>query len=271
MEIQDRYFELLKREIFKDTSLDFNQFKNNYLKRRLGVRMRVKGVKTYDKYLRLLFSDPGEYDFLLKDITINVTEFFRDPEVFHIIWEEILPLMIYNKVKHNRRVIRLWSAGCSSGEEPYSLAILMRDLLAEKFDNFVISIYGTDIDDASLETAKMGIYLPRQVENVEPELLSHYFKNNGEKYEVKDEIKDMVKFKKLDLFSQVNISHFDIIFCRNVMIYFNKDMQEKLFQRFHESLNDGGYLIIGKTEGIFSGERDKFEIINSRERIYQKK
>ena len=115
MNIQDKYFELLKREILKDTSLDFNHFKNNYLKRRLGVRMRVKGVETYDKYLRLLFSDPSEYDFLLKDITINVTEFFRDPEVFHIIWEEILPLLIYKKVRQNRRVIRLWSAGCLSG------------------------------------------------------------------------------------------------------------------------------------------------------------
>lgn len=270
MNTQDRYFELLKREIFKDTSMDFNQYKNNYLKRRLNVRMRVKGVSTYDKYLRIIKSDSNEYNFLLNDITINVTQFFRDPEVFHIIENEILPLVIYEKVKKKRKVMRFWSAGCASGEETYSLSILIKDLLDEKFDTFIVSIYGTDIDNNCLEAAKKGKYLPRQVENVKPRDLNRYFAFNGEMYEISDEIKEMVRFRKQDLFNGIKGGHYDIIFCRNVMIYFTKDMQEKLFETFYNSLNIGGYLVIGKTEGLFGNSRHKFEIVNCRERIYQK-
>lgn len=107
MDLQDRYFELLKREIFKDTFIDFDQYKNTYLKRRLGVRMRACSVGTYDKYLQILTTDPTEYNLLLQDITINVTQFFRDPKVFQIIENEILPLIIYNKVTKKRKVIRL--------------------------------------------------------------------------------------------------------------------------------------------------------------------
>ncbi len=137
---EERDFFLLKRRIFNDTSLDCHQYKDNYLKRRIGVRMRTRGLETHGEYLRFLASDPTEYDDLLKDITINVTQFFRDPEAFELIFEEILPFLIYNKVKSNRRVIRLWSAGCASGEEAYSLAILMNDLLGEEFDNFLVNI-----------------------------------------------------------------------------------------------------------------------------------
>ena len=271
MNIQDKYFEMLKREIFKDTSLDLNQYKPNYLKRRLGVRMRAKGVRSYDKYFRLLFSEPGEYEFLLKDVTINVTEFFRDPEVFRVMEDEILPWMIYSKVKHKRRVIRFWSAGCSSGEEAYSLAIIIKELLGEKFDTFISYIYGTDIDDTCLYTARIGKYLPRQVENVKPKYIKRYFTFDGELYKISDEIKNMVRFRKQDLFSSKLGGHFDLIVCRNVIIYFTKDMQDRLFESFYNSLNKDGYLILGKTEGLFGESRDRFEIINSRERIYQKK
>jgi chemotaxis protein methyltransferase CheR len=207
----------------------------------------------------------------MKDITINVTQFFRDPEVFHLVETEILPILIFNKVKQKRKVIRVWSAGCASGEEAYSLAILFKDLLAEKFDTFIVSIQGTDIDDSSLTAAKVGKYLPRQLENMKPELLKRYFSFDGEMYKLADEIKDMVRFRKLDLFSEKKSSHFDIIFCRNVIIYFTKEMQEILFNGFHDALNQGGYLVIGKTEGLFGDSKDNFEIINSRERIYQKK
>jgi chemotaxis protein methyltransferase CheR len=268
--VQERYFELLKREIFKDTSLDFNQYKNNYLRRRLSVRMRACGVESYDKYLRIIKSDPEEYNFLLKDMTINVTQFFRDPEVFRIIEKEILPLLIYDKVKHKRKVIRLWSAGCASGEEAYTIAIIMRELLAEKLNTFIVAIHGTDIDETSLAAAKEGKYLPRQVENVNPRYLKKYFTTDGEMYKIKDVIKDMVRFSKQDLFNGTRGSHFDIIICRNVIIYFTKEMQDKLFEKFYYSLNSGGYLIIGKTEGLFGDSKDNFNIINSRERIYQK-
>jgi chemotaxis protein methyltransferase CheR len=270
MNIEDWNFELLKREIFKDTSVDFDQYKNNYLKRRLGVRMRARSITSYDRYRRILESDPSEYNLLLKDITINVTEFFRDPKVFKVIETEILPLIIYNKVTNNRRVIRIWSAGCATGEEPYSVAILLRDLIEDEFDNFLISVYGTDIDDSSLMAAKGGNYLPRQVTNVKPDYLDKYFIIDGENYQVSDQVKEIVKFKKHDLFTENRMSHFDLILCRNVMIYFTKEMQAKLVTRFYRSLNLGGYIVFGKTEGLLGNIKDNFTIVNSEERIYQK-
>jgi chemotaxis protein methyltransferase CheR len=270
MEVQERYFEILKHEIFKDTTLDFSQYKDNYLKRRLNIRMRACGVGSYDKYLRLLRTDPTEYDFLLKDVTINVSQFFRDPGMFRLLEKEVLPLLIYEKVKKSRKVLRFWSAGCATGEEAYSLAILLRDLLAESFDTFLPSIYGTDIDDDSLAHARAGRYLPRQVENVHPRLLKRYFTFDGEMYGVEDDIRNMVRFKKEDLFNYNQATYFDIILCRNVIIYFTRDMQERLFSNFYDVLNLNGYLIIGKTEGIFGDSKDKFEVVNSKERIYQK-
>jgi chemotaxis protein methyltransferase CheR len=261
---------LLKRKIFKDTSLDCNQYKDKYLKRRINVRMNVRKIETYNEYMQLLKSDPYEYDNLLNDITINVTQFFRDKEVFEMIFEEILPYLIYLKVKNERRLIRIWSAGCASGEEAYSLAIFMHDLLGEEFHNFIVNIHGTDIDDESLNAAKIGKYLPRQLENVPTVYLYRYFTFDGETYEISHELRDMVKFKKQDLFSESKNSHYDLIICRNVIIYFTKEMQEKLFHNFFNGLNQDGYLVIGKTETILGDSMNLFEPVNLKERIYQK-
>lgn len=267
----DINFMLLKRKIFKDTSLDCHQFKDNYLKRRIGVRMRARCLENHSEYLHLLKKDPSEYDHLLNDITINVTRFFRDPEVFKLLEEEIIPLLIYNKVKKNRKIIRFWSAGCASGEEAYSLAIILRDLLGEEMDNFIASIHGTDIDDTSLNMAREGRYLPIQVENVKTEYLAKYLIDNGEMYQVSQEIKEMVKFRNQDLFSDKKGAHFDLISCRNVLIYFTKEMQKTLILQFYNALNDNGYLILGKTETLMGEASRKFKVIDTRERIYQKR
>lgn len=267
----ERDFTLLKRKIFHDTSLDCHQFKDNYLKRRIGVRMRARGMENHWEYMRLLSKDPTEYDNFLKDITINVTQFFRDPQVFQLIEEEIMPLIILNKVEKNRRVIRIWSAGCASGEEPYSLAIIMRELLGEEFDNFILTIQGTDIDQGSLVTARDGKYLPDQVENVKLEYLNRYFQFDGDLYIISEDIKDMVRFRNNDLFSGRKGANFDLVLCRNVLIYFTRDMQKALFKQFYNSLNMHGYLVIGKTETLVGEVTEKFEVINTRERIYKKR
>lgn len=134
-----------------------------------------------------------------------------------------------------------------------------------------MSIYGTDIDDKSLADAKKGKYLPRQVENVKSTYFNKYFSYDGELYKISNEIKDIVRFKKHDLFKYNKLSHFDLILCRNVMIYFTKQMQEKLFERFYKALNFDGYLIVGKTEALFGDVKDGYDIVNSKERICQKR
>lgn len=260
----------LKKKIFYDTTLDCHQYKDNYIKRRIAVRMNARKVPTYLDYMRLLTSDPDEYDALLKDLTINVTHFFRDPEVFHILEEEFLPLLIYHKVQSRKRVIRIWSAACASGEEPYSIAIIMHDLLGAEIDNFIVTILGTDIDEPSLRSAKIGEYLPSQIENVRLGYLNSYFQFDSDMYLLSDQIKEMVRFKKLDLFSEVRGGNFDLILCRNVLIYFTKEMQKRLIDNFYDSLNWGGYLVLGKTETLMGSPQHKYDTVNTRERIYQK-
>jgi chemotaxis protein methyltransferase CheR len=267
---KDSYFPLIKRKILRDTSLDLHQYKDKYIKRRIAVRMHATKASTYREYMHLLSSEPTEYDNLLKELTINVTHFFRDPEVFRILEEEYLPLLIFDKVQSDKRTVRIWSAGCASGEEPYSLAIIMHDLFGEDLMDFKVSIIATDIDEESLKTAKKGIYPHEQVKKTRLDYLNRYFRYDDKMYQISEEIKEMVIFKKRDLFIDPKKGNFDIIMCRNVLIYFTKEMQRKLFENFYRSLNWGGYLILGKTEALTGEIQGKLHAVNLRERIYQK-
>jgi chemotaxis protein methyltransferase CheR len=178
--------------------------------------------------------------------------------------------MIYRKVIKNTPRIRVWSAGCSSGEEPYSIAIILRELLGEEYDSFTISIVGSDIDEECLMAAREGRYLPRQVVNVPKPYLEKYFSFDGQMYQVCPEIMDMVEFKNVDLFSSTAGTGYDVILCRNVVIYFTKDMQERLYMKFYKALNPDGYFIMGNTETLVGEATRHLTSIKSRERVYQK-
>ena len=266
----DQGFQNLKGLIIQHLSLDCHQYKDSYLKRRLAVRMRARGVEGFDNYADLLRVDPIEHDQLMHDLTINVTQFFRDEAVFRVLENDVLPLLIYHKVMDEDQSINIWSAGCSSGEEPYSIAILMKELLGEEFDNFSTKIIASDIDKGVLEKASEGIYLPRQVVNVPKQYLSKYFIFNDGMYQISPDIRDMVQFRNIDLFTSTAGSNFDMILCRNVVIYFTREMQERLYMKFHRSLNSGGYLVMGNTETLLGDAASMFTSIHSRERIYQK-
>ncbi|WP_019177212.1 CheR family methyltransferase [Methanomassiliicoccus luminyensis] len=266
----DPEFIALKKEVYRKTSLDCEQFKDSYLRRRFAARMRSRGVQQYADYIALLGSDPAEAGELMRDITINVTQFFRDAPVFKALEEEVVPLLIYRKVKEGRPIIKVWSAGCSSGEEPYSVAIILRDLLGEEYDKFSVSIVATDIDRECLMSGQEGIYLPRQLMNVAPEHLRKYFVQEGERHRVVPEIRDMVDFLELDLFSGTAGTNFDLILCRNVAIYFTKEMQERLYMKFVRALGEGGYFVMGNTENLVGDASRMLTTVRTRERIYQK-
>lgn len=267
----DKEFLSLKKHIYSATTLDCDQYKDTYLQRRFAVRMRATSTHDYNDYIRFLGSHPEEYDELMRDITINVTQFYRDEFVFKAVEEEILPLLIYDKVMKGRNIIRIWSAGCSSGEEPYSLAIIMRELLGDDIDNFHLTIMGTDIDEGSIQTALTGSYLPRQVTNIPKPYLQKYFTFDGTNYQLSEEIMSMVEFKFLDLFKGSAGHNWDVIFCRNVVIYFTKEMQERLYMNFYNSLGDGGYFVMGNTESLVGDAQKAFIQVKTRERIYQKR
>jgi len=266
----DRDFLALKNHILEHRSLDCNQYKDSYLQRRFAVRMRARGVDQYKDYIRLLSSDPCECDELMRDITINVTQFFRDGPVFRELEEEILPLLIYRKAIEGKSTIRIWSAGCSSGEEPYSLAIILKELLGDEIDSFRLEIIGSDIDEEMLLSAREGRYLPRQLVNVPPTYLEQYFRLEKDMYWLDQEIKDMVKFRTIDLFRTSAGSNLDMILCRNVVIYFTREMQERLYLEFYRSLNDGGFFVMGNTETLGGEASRLFNPVKSRERIFQK-
>ncbi len=263
-------FNRLLRFIFENRGLDCKQYKPNYLKRRVSVRMRARETPRYSDYLQLLRKDPEEYRSLLNDLTINVTEFFRDPDVYQALREKVLPEILEYKRAKRSNAIRIWSAGCATGEEPYSLAMLVHEYISRQkdSDSWMARITATDLDENSLQTARRGYY---PVVNVLPgDRLDRYFAVEGDGWQVRNEILHMVKFYRADLMHRPSQRYMDIIVCRNVLIYFEKEMQKKLLQFFHQSLRRDGFLVLGKSEAIVGTVGAQFEPYLRRERVYRK-
>ncbi|MBN1762562.1 MAG: protein-glutamate O-methyltransferase CheR [Methanomicrobia archaeon] len=265
-------FNTLKKKIWDRTGVDCSSYKDNYLKRRIDVRMKSKGFGTsYDDYTKFLEKNPDEYKALLNDITINVTEFFRDSETFNAFRNEVLPQVLSDKRNRKSKILRIWSAGCSIGEEPYTIGIILHEKLGLELNDYLVSIHATDIDENALKAARAGVYDAQALKNINKYQIPKYFDSDGNgKYHIKDKVKHLVRFNQHDLISGKKFSHFDIIFCRNVMIYFEKDFQSRLLLTFYNALNVGGYLILGRTETMPGAVRDQFLCVNTRERIYKK-
>lgn len=262
-------FEKLKTKIFEDRNFSCDQYKDQYLKRRFNIRMRATGTKSHREYLEVLDSDENEYSTLLDVLTVNVTEFFRDESVFNEV-EHVLRSLVEEKRKGNRNTLRIWSAGCSNGAEAYSVAILLHQVLGSHIDDFKITIFATDIDDASLKKGEDGIYNPDVLKRVKIIYLTKYFTKLDNKYQVIEPLRRMVSFKKHDLITDRGLRMIDMVLCRNVVIYFSKDLQGKLFLNFYNILNKGGYFVMGKTENLTEEVKRKFIPVNNKERIYRK-
>lgn len=265
----DEYYQTLKNLIQKNLGFNSNQYKDSHFKRRIDVRLRATNTSTYKEYVELLQSDRNEYPELMETLTVNVTNFFRNPEVYDIVEKEILPAIIKSKTG-GLRSIRIWSAGCSIGVEAYSLAMLFHHLLGKEFGKYNIKITGTDIDRESLLKAQSGVYSEAEMKDVRPAFLKKYFTKEEGKYLISDELKKITQFKKQDLISGPKMSGFDAVFCRNVTIYFQKELQEQLYMDFYNALGKDGFFVMGKTETLIGPSKDKFKSYNSKERIYQK-
>ena len=264
---EEQTFQLLRKKIRQERGLEVEGYRQSYLKRRIAVRMRANNINSYAEYIRVLNHSSEEYDFLMNDLTINVTQFFRDESTFEALRDDVLPKLISTKQGHGQRVIKAWCAGCATGEEPYSLAMLFHLLLGPEISHWLVRIYGTDIDLTCLKKAKEGEY--EGIASFRGRELKEYFDFNG-KYKLKDGIKQMLRFCPYDLTSEHWPNHFDLIVCRNVLIYFSKSLQEDLLCAFYCNLNKDGYLILGKTETLVGESRKKYKSVNIRECIYQK-
>ena len=269
-EDKEQVFQMLLNKIYEDRGVDFRQYYQGVIKRKLAVRIRTHNLESYSDYLRFLIRKPEEYDKLLDELCINVTEFFRDLPV----WEAIKKLfedLIKKKKSLKENIIRIWSAGCASGEEAYSIAIVLSKILKFEPQKFLVELYATDIDRKCLDAAKKAIYHKASLKNVGDKQLKVYFTalDNGA-YLVKDEISTMVKFQYLNLINDEPIKETDVVFCRNVFIYFNRNLQEQLLMKFYQSLRPQGYLIKGQSETIFSEAGSIFKDTDPNARIYQK-
>jgi chemotaxis protein methyltransferase CheR len=269
-EDKDQVFRMLLDKIKEDRGLDFSHYHQDLLKRRVAIRLRATGIATYSEYLRNLINNPAEYDRLFETLCINVSEFFRDPEV----WPKVaraLRQIIEEKKKNHNPFLCVWSAGCADGEEPYTIAILLKEILGAETADFRIEIAGTDVDEKSLKTAARGVYGKEFIKNVDKALLAKYFEAEGFEFRVKKELRQLVNFYYLDLTSEEHKKNVDIVFCRNVFIYFDRSLQEQLLMKFWRSLKSGGYLVMGKSETLISEAKHIFEEIDLDARLYRKK
>jgi chemotaxis protein methyltransferase CheR len=249
--LSDAEFQQLRQLIYEKTGIYFQDNKRYLLESRVGRRMNELRLPNGRAYLHALQNGQAHEEFrhLVNAITINETYFFRAPGHLEVLEEHILPEWL-----RTRHQIRIWSAGCSSGEEPYTLAIFLRDRILPRHPYARFEIIGTDINTNVLQQAQQGIYGDYAIRNVPPEYLQRYFVRQGDRYQVRDEIRKMVKFQMLNLADAVAMNamrHFDLIICANVLIYFDDNMKRRVVQSFYRSLVPGGYLFIGFSETLY--------------------
>ena len=269
-EDKEKALDGLINRIRDDRGVDFSGYRRPILKRRIALRLMANKVNSYAEYLSVIAGNPHEYEALFEALTINVSEFFRDPYVWMTI-KDIMQEIIERNVRENKPTV-LWSAGCAHGEEPYSLAIIAREINNFKMP---VKIYATDIDQYSLNRAREGVYdSMNTIRNVLKGFFNFnfdkYFSFRDGRYYVSDSLKELVEVKYLDLTALDYIGNVDMILCRNVFIYFDKALQEQSVDRFYRSLKPKGYLIVGETENLVPEARLVFKETKTHSRIYQK-
>lgn len=247
--------EYFEEWVLKDFGINLKAYKQNQLQRRILSLMSRVGVNSVEEYIDLLKKDKDQRIKFLDFITINVSEFFRNPEIFDEL-EKKIKIELLNNTSGS---LKIWSAACSIGAEPYSLSIIMDEISPNKKHKII----ATDLDMTILQRAKEGIYAQAEIKNVKKERLEKYFTKEGEKYKIKSSIKNVVTFKKHDLILDNYEKDFDLIVCRNVVIYFNQDIKDNIYKKFSESLKKGGLLFVGATESIYNYKDYGFEKVST--------
>lgn len=259
-------------KIFASYGLDLTRYKTSFIKRRLDRRMRILNISEYSQYAVVLKNNHNEFEEIFTSLSINVTNFFRDSTVFDRFQLSILPKILSDIGEHDK--IRVWSAGCASGEEPYSIAMMFKQATG-KSSNLDVEIIANDVNKIAIQFAERGRYPAKIVESLPQNIIINNFKKivddkNNVEYEIVQSIKDLVTFKVGDILSDTE-QFFDVIFCRNVLIYYEKEAQELIFTKFYKSLKNSGYMVLGMDETMFGRRCQKlFNPIMARERIYQK-
>src|SRR5947209_8548037 len=261
-------FTALLEYLKRSRGFDFTGYKPTSLERRIRKRMEGVNVESFEDYVDYLEVHPDEFVHLFNTILINVTSFFRDPPAWDYLAREVLPRLLAERP--SGEPIRVWSAGCASGQEAYTLAMLLAEALGTEAFRERVKIYGTDVDLDALNQARHASYAAREVEDVPPELLAKYFEPAGDRYVFQKDLRRCVIFGRHDLIQDAPISRLDLLVCRNTLMYFNAETQARILNRFHFAVNDGGYLFLGKAEMLLSQGGNAFAPVDLKRRLFTK-
>ena len=253
-------YEMFKKQVNSLVNIDLNYYKEKQMKRRISSLVSRNKFKDFDDYFEGLKGDKVLLEQFINYLTINVSEFYRNPSQWDVLEKDIVP----NLLDNNKKGLKIWSSACSTGEEPYSLVMM----LANFFPLKQIKILATDIDDEAMNKAKLGLYSEKSLANLPKGFKEKYFDNIQGSFKIKDDIKKCVEFKKMDLLKDNFPTNMDLITCRNVMIYFTEEAKELLYSKFHKALNNEGILFVGSTEQIIMPE--KYNLQSARTFFYKK-
>ncbi len=263
----DPAFGRLLEKLHIEHNSDFREYKEGSLLRRIRRRMAQVRIDRVDDYITFLDRHPGEHTALLNVILINVTRFFRDVEAWDVLRDRVLPVLLEHAT--STRSLRIWSAGCSSGEEPCSIAMLVADALGDDRDAYDVKIYGTDVDEDALATARTGLYRLEQIRDVPRDVAERYFYSDGQAFRIRRDLRKWCIFGRHDLTQDAPLSHMDLLVCRNVLIYFDTELQGRLLPRFHYATRNDGFLFLGRSESLLSRSRH-FVPIDFKWRLFQR-
>jgi len=263
----ERAFRDLLEMLSKTYNFDFREYKEASLARRIKARMAQVRIDGFAAYVEFVTQHQDEHVALFNTILINVTGFFRDPEAWNVLKTDVIPRIVEDASES--RSIRIWSAGCSSGEEPYSVAMLLADYLRERASNYLIKIYGTDVDEDALNTARHGLYRLDQLKEMPSEALDRHFTRDGQLYRFRRDLRRWCIFGAHNLIQAPPLSHIDLLLCRNVLIYFTSDLQDRVLARFHYANREDGYLFLGRSESLLARSR-LYTPRNLKWRIFQR-
>lgn len=272
--LSEATFEELRSFIYDKTGIYFPENKRYLLESRIGRRLSVLGLPDYETYVHALQNGTAhsELPALINSITINETFFFRQPNQYEVLEGELIPALMKQKNENGAPHIRIWSAACSSGDEPYSVALLVKERLQPRYPRATFEIVGTDINTDVLDKARSGIYTEYAVRNLPPRY-TKYFEEDGNRYVLDPEIRRMVTFERVNLVDRTAMRRmrgFDVIFCANVLIYFDDEAKQQVVSLLYNSLNTGGYLFVGFSETLY-GVTQAFQPVRFAKTIAYKK
>ena len=264
----------LVRKVSEDRGLDLGHYRRSYLERRLAARLRSVGLVTYRQYADLLDRDPDEYARFLQVLTINVTDFFRDPKVWDVLRDTVVPELVAAKISHRGTILRIWCAGCATGEEAYSLAMMLLDALGDQRGRFTIAIQATDIDPEVLETARLATYGAEKIVHIPMHMRSRYTVDGPAgttgSFQIALDVRRLVHFQPFSLFDSPPMKLVDLVMCRNVFIYFDRSEQARVLSGFWNAMSPGAFLVLGRSERLSADAYARFETIDGKERVYRK-